>query len=135
MEKRMNRNRTPGFSRRDFLALSAAPAFLAGYHRLSAAERKHVRIRDVQAMVLQGPRSYTFVRVVSDDGLFGIGEAYGSPGVGVKEQVLSLKPWLLNRDPLEIDTLYTTMGEHTAALSGTRTDGSAHMLLRAASGI
>jgi L-alanine-DL-glutamate epimerase-like enolase superfamily enzyme len=123
------------FTRRRFLALAAAPPFLARYHELSAAEKKHVKIRDVQTMVIQGPRTYTLVKVVSDDGMFGIGEAYGSPGVGVKEQVLSLKPWLLNKDPLEIDTLYTTMGEHTASLSGTRTDGSAHMLLRAASGI
>jgi L-alanine-DL-glutamate epimerase-like enolase superfamily enzyme len=124
-----------GYTRRRFLALAAAPPFLAGFHQLSAAEKKRLKIRDVQTMVLQGPRTYTLVKVVSDDGMFGIGEAYGSPGVGVKEQVLSLKPWLLNKDPLEIDTLYTTMGEHTASLSGTRTDGSAHMLLRAASGI
>jgi L-alanine-DL-glutamate epimerase-like enolase superfamily enzyme len=124
-----------GYTRRRFLALAAAPAFLGRYHELSAAEKKRLKIRDVQTMVIQGPRTYTLVKVVSDDGIFGIGEAYGSPGVGVKEQVLSLKPWLLNKDPLEIDTLYTTMGEHTASLSGTRTDGSAHMLLRAASGI
>src|ERR1035438_7601909 len=86
-------------------------------------------------MVLQGQRTYTLVKVVADNGVYGIGEAYGSPGVGVKEQVLSLKPWLVNKDPLEIDTLYTQMGEHTANLSGTRTDGSAHALMRAVSGI
>jgi len=131
----MIRTPTSGLSRRQFLLLAAAPPFLAQYHQLSAAEKKRLKIRDVQTMVVQGPRTYTLIKVVSDDGAFGIGEAYGSPGVGVKEQVLSLKPWLLNKDPLEIDTLYTTMGEHTAALSGTRTDGSAHMLLRAASGI
>jgi L-alanine-DL-glutamate epimerase-like enolase superfamily enzyme len=126
-------NQSP--TRRRFLAMAAAPAFLARFHLLSAAEKRRIKIRDVQTMVIQGPRTYTLVKVVSDDGMFGIGEAYGSPGVGVKEQVVSLKPWLVNKDPLEIDTLYTTMGEHTASLSGTRTDGSAHMLLRAASGI
>ena len=80
---------------------------LARYHRLAAAEKKKVRIRDVQIMVLQGPRTYTLIKVLSDDGLFGIAEAYGTPAVGVKEQILSLKPWLIGKDPLEIDRLYT----------------------------
>jgi L-alanine-DL-glutamate epimerase-like enolase superfamily enzyme len=117
------------WTRRSFLAAAGAGPLLA------AAATTKVRIRDVQTMMLQGPRTYTLVKVVADDGSFGIGEAYGSPGVGVKEQVLSLKPWLLNKNPLEIDTLYTRLGVHTAALSGTRTDGSAHALMRAASGI
>src|SRR5579885_1258184 len=122
-------------SRRRFLGLVATTPFLARFEQLAAAERKRVKIRDVQTLILKGPRTYTLVKVISDSGLWGIGEAYGSPGVGVKEQVLSLKPWLVGKDPLEIDALYTFMGEHTPSLSGTRTDGSAHMLLRAVSGI
>src|SRR5580704_9971099 len=121
-------------SRRTFLGAATLP-FLTRYHQLAAAEKKQVKIRDVQAMVLQGARTYTLVKIVADDGLFGIGEAYGTPGIGVKEGVLSLKPWLVGKDPLEIDTLYTTMGEHTRDLSGSRTDGSAHELMRATSGI
>jgi L-alanine-DL-glutamate epimerase-like enolase superfamily enzyme len=127
-------------SRRHFLlGLGAAPfvpAFLSSFHELAAAERKRVKVRDVQVMVLQGPgRTYTLVKVVSDAGPYGIAEAYGTPGVGVKEQILSLKPWLVGKDPLEIDRLYTQMGEGSSNLSGTRTDGSAHNLLRAVSGI
>jgi L-alanine-DL-glutamate epimerase-like enolase superfamily enzyme len=121
-------------SRRSLLSAAAAP-FLIGYRQLAAAAKNRVKIRDVQTMMLQGARTYTLVKVVSDAGLFGIGEAYGSPGVGVKEQVASLKPWLTGKDPLEIDKLYTLMGEHTPNLSGTRTDGSAHELLRAVSGV
>jgi len=34
------------------------------------------------------------VKVESDAGLFGIGEAYGSPGVGVREGIMALKPEL-----------------------------------------
>ena len=60
--------------------------------------------------MLEGGRTYTLVKITADDGLFGIAEAYGSPGVGVKEQVLSLKPWLVGKDPLEIDALYTDHG-------------------------
>lgn len=113
--------------RRTFLrCLSSAP-FLAGYHALAAPDAGKTKIRDVQAMVYQGPRTYTLVKVVSDAGLYGIGEAYGSPGVGVKEQILALKPELLGKDPLQIDTIWTGLGQ--------RVDGSAHSLLRAASGI
>src|SRR4029078_3929813 len=122
-------------SRRQFLGAAATAPFLARYHQLAAAERKRVKIRDIQTMVFQGGRTYTLVKVVSDARVHGIGEAYGSPGVGVKEQILSLKPALVGKDPLEIDTLYTRMGLHTESLSGARTDGAAHSLMRAASGI
>lgn len=94
---------------------------------MAAPDKGKVKIRDVQVMVVQGPRTYTLVKIVSDSGLFGIGEAYGSPGVGVKEQVLALKPVLVGKDPLEIDAIYVGLG--------TRTDGSAHSLMRAVSGI
>ena len=50
------------------------------------------------------------IKIAADSGEYGIGEAYGSPGIGVKEQVLSLKPWLVGKDPLEIDTIYTLLG-------------------------
>jgi L-alanine-DL-glutamate epimerase-like enolase superfamily enzyme len=122
-------------SRREFVGYAAAVPFLFHFHELAAAERKRVKIRDVQVMMLEGGRTYTLVKITADDGLFGIAEAYGSPGVGVKEQILSLKPWLVGKDPLEIDALYVDMGVGTRNLSGTRTDGSAHNLMRAVSGI
>src|SRR5438270_240884 len=84
--------------------------------------------RDSQVMILSGPRTSTLVKVVSDDGAFGIAEAYGSPAIGVRDQILELKPLLVGKDPLEIDALYTSMGEGGKSLSGTRTDGSAHSL-------
>jgi L-alanine-DL-glutamate epimerase-like enolase superfamily enzyme len=87
-------------------------------------------------MTLQGPsRTYLLVKVLADDGIYGIAEAYGTPGIGVKEQILSMKPGLVGKDPLEIDVIYTLLDEHLKDLSGTRTDGSAHNLMRAASGI
>ena len=122
-------------SRREFIGYTAALPFLLQCHELAAAQRKRVKIRDVQVMMLEGGRTYTLVKITADDGLFGVAEAYGSPGVGVKEQVLSLKPWLVGKDPLEIDALYADMGVGSRNLSGTRTDGSAHNLIRAVSGI
>jgi L-alanine-DL-glutamate epimerase-like enolase superfamily enzyme len=117
-------------SRRQFLAsLATLPAtsYMVRNHPWAAAERGKVKIRDLKAMVFQGPRTYTLVKVESDAGLYGVGEAYGSPGVAVKEQVLALKPAIIGKDPLEIDAIYVGLGQ--------RTDGSAHALMRAASGI
>jgi L-alanine-DL-glutamate epimerase-like enolase superfamily enzyme len=122
-------------SRRDFLGYTAALPFLLQFHELAAAQRKRVKIRDVQVMLLEGGRTYTLVKITADDGLFGIAEAYGSPGIGVKEQILSFKPWLVGKDPLEIDAIYHDFGAGTRSLSGTRTDGSAHNLIRAVSGV
>jgi L-alanine-DL-glutamate epimerase-like enolase superfamily enzyme len=117
-------------SRREFLrslvAVSSMP-WLSRYHALAAADKGRVKITDIQVMMLQGPRNYSLVKIDTDAGVFGIGEGYGNPGVGVKEQILALRPEFLGKDPLQIDALYTGLGQ--------RTDGSAHMLIRAASGI
>ena len=75
-------------SRRSFLASLAAagvPAWLANYHRLSAADRNKVKITDIKTMILQGPRTYTLVRVDTDAGVHGFAEAYGSPGLGIEQ--------------------------------------------------
>jgi L-alanine-DL-glutamate epimerase-like enolase superfamily enzyme len=130
----MTTARSP-LSRRQFLTGALSLPFLTRYHQLAAAEKKHLKIRDLQVMIVSGPRTYTLVKVVADDGLYGVAEAYGSPAVGTKEQILELKPMLVGLDPLEIDKIYTSMGLHGKSLSGSRTDGSAHMLMRAASGI
>src|ERR1700730_4311737 len=113
-------------SRRRFLQTVSSGA-LASFHALAAPERGRVKITDIKVMMLQGPRTYTLIKVLTDAGVYGIGEGYGSPGVGIKEGVLELRPYFIGKDPLEIDALYTGLGQ--------RTDGSAHMLLRAVSGI
>ena len=120
----------PFLDRRQFLKASAGLAgasVLSHFHALAAPAKGHAKIRDIKVMMLQGPRTYTYVRIDSDAGPYGIGEAYGSPGVGVKEQVLALREDFIGKDPLEIDVLYTMLGR--------RTDGSAHSLMRAVSGI
>ena len=118
------------FSRRRFLGtLSAAPwaTPFASFEAFAAPERGRARITDVRAMVLQGPRTYTLVKILTDAGVYGIGEGYGSPGVGVKAGVLELRPYFLGKDPLEIEALYNGLGN--------RIDGSANMLMRAVSAI
>ncbi len=110
--------------------LAALPLFSLA----QAASARH-KITNLQTMIIQGGRSYVLVKITSDNGTEGIAEAYGTPGFGVKEQVHALKPWLVGKDPLEIDKLYSLMGQGASNLSGTRTDGSAHNFMRAVSGI
>jgi len=74
-------------------------------------------------------------KLFSDDGLYGIAEAYGTPAVGVKEQVLSLKPWLVGKDPLEIDKLYVTMGEAPPSSAARARMARRTTLMRAVSGV
>ena len=108
--------------------------FLAGLP-LAAAQIGKVKIKDIQVMIMKGDRTYTLIKITADNGVYGIAEAYGSPGIGVKEQILAIKPSLIGKDPLQIDTIYTGLGVGGSSLSGSRTDGSAHNLMRAASGI
>ena len=106
------------------MGAGALSAVLPHYSQLAAAERRQRRIRDLQTMTLQGPsRTYTLVKVTVDDGVYGVAEAYGTPGVGIKEQILAMKSGLVGRDPLEIDVLYTFLDAHAPSSSGTRTDG------------
>ena len=104
-------------SRRSFmtsLVSVSALTVLAPFEKLIAAERKKVKITDIKTMVFQGPsnpymtgRTYTLVKVETDAGLFGIAEAYGTPGLGIKEEIHGLKNIFIGKDPLEIDRLYT----------------------------
>ena len=107
---------------------------------LAENERGRQKIQDIKVMILQGPsRNYTLVKIIADGGVYGIGEAYGSPGVGIKDQIEAIAPSLIGMDPLAIDVIYTQMGQNknpgTGWAGSSRTDGSAHALMRAASGI
>lgn len=116
--------------RRNFVracaGLAGVPA-LTRINAVAASARGKVKITDIKVMMLQGPRTYTLVKVLTDSGLYGIGEGYGSPAVGVKEGILELRPSFVGRDPLDFEALYMSLGN--------RVDGSAHMLLRAVTGI
>jgi L-alanine-DL-glutamate epimerase-like enolase superfamily enzyme len=125
----------PTMSRRNFLGLVGAAPLLAHCNLLAEPIKHRHKISDIQCMVLSGERTYTLVKVVADGGMYGIAEAYGSPSIVTKEQILKLKPLLIGKDPLGIDAIYTYLGRGGDSLSGTRTDGSAHNLMRAASGI
>lgn len=93
-------------NRRTFLKTATGAA--AGIERLAAQVRGKVKITDVKCMIVRGTWDWNLVRVDTDAGISGLGEAYWGPGV--KDLVLNqLKPLILGEDPLNVDKLYTKM--------------------------
>ena len=97
-------------NRRTFLsAASGASTFST----LSAAHKGKIKITDVKVMIIRGTWDWNLIKIETDAGISGIGEAYW--GVGVKEVVLRLlKEHIIGEDPLNVDKLYTKMLMRTA---------------------
>ena len=103
--------------RRSFLAKLAAaiPASLAipGFLAKAAPMRKKVRITNVKVMIVQGTFDWNMIKIETDSGLSGIGEAYW--GRGVKDVVLGyLRDQVVGEDPLDIERLWTKMMRYTS---------------------
>ena len=77
-------------------------------HRLAAAQKGKVKITGVKCMIVRGTWDWNLIKIETDSGLYGIGEAYWGPGV--KDMVLNqLAQHIIGEDPLNVDKLYTKM--------------------------
>ncbi|AEN07299.1 mandelate racemase/muconate lactonizing enzyme family protein [Halolamina sp.] len=65
---------------------------------------RDVAITDVQTTMVDGNFPWTLVRVYTDAGVVGTGEAYW--GAGVPEIIERMTPFLVGENPLDIDRLY-----------------------------
>jgi gluconate/galactonate dehydratase len=65
---------------------------------------RDVKITDVQTTMVDGNFPWTLVRVYTDAGPVGTGEAYW--GAGVPELIDRMTPFLVGENPLDIDRLY-----------------------------
>ncbi len=70
----------------------------------SRGETRDVSITDVQTTMIDGNFPWTLVRVYTDAGVTGTGEAYW--GAGVPELIERMRPFLIGENPLDIDRLY-----------------------------
>src|SRR5215831_8080240 len=95
--------------RRNFLGgLAASAAILPHYASAADPVRNKVKITDVKAVVVGKPGGNTLVRIDTDAGVSGYGEAYW--GFGVKEIILGyLRDAIVHQDPFDIEPLYTKM--------------------------
>src|SRR5438128_506026 len=98
--------------RRTFIKSIAAPisvsAISPAYRALAAPLHKQVKITDVKVMVVRGNSDWNLVKIETDSGFTGIGEAYW--GRGVKDVILGyLRQVVMGQDPLDIEPLYYKM--------------------------
>ena len=99
-------------TRRSFLEstlkYAGAMSAVLPLHGLAASLKKKVKITDVKCMIVRGTWDWNLVRIETDAGVSGLGEAYWGPGV--KDLILKqLKPLIIGEDPLNVDKLYTKM--------------------------
>ncbi len=107
----------PHPSRRRFLqtaGLGAAAllipeqSFPEPFAKQAADLRRKLKITDVKCMIVRGTWDWNLIRVETDSGLYGVGEAYW--GWGVKDLVVNkMKGIIVGEDPLNVDKLYTKM--------------------------
>lgn len=99
-------------SRRNFLKLIpaglSAPALFAGTDPAAGPSREKVKITDVKVMIVIGNTPWNMVKIETDSGVTGIGEAYW--GRGVKDVILGyLRPLVTGENPLNVEPLYSKM--------------------------
>lgn len=106
------------WSRRDLLRLAVALPlgfYLPRYQLLAAEHRNKVKITRISAMEIQGDRSYSLIRIDTDAGLSGYGEAGVSGPVARAQIETRLKHVLLHGDPLAIEVHFHNMSTLTHA--------------------
>ena len=110
-------------TRRQLISLPAIGLF-ARLQALAAPNRNQVKITNVQAMAIKNIAGNCLIRIDTDAGLTGYGEA-GSTGPMARARLATMKPLLLGKDPLTIEvhfqnltTLMHTYMAHIPTISG-----------------
>jgi L-alanine-DL-glutamate epimerase-like enolase superfamily enzyme len=114
-------------SRRDFLKLALAlPAggWMARYRAMAAPVTGSVKITDLKAMAIQSIAGNCLIRIDTDAGLKGYGEA-GATGPMARARIETMRRLLIGKDPLAIEvhfhemtTLMHTYTAHIPTVSG-----------------
>jgi gluconate/galactonate dehydratase len=73
---------------------------------------RDVEITDVQTTMVDGNFPWTLVRVYTDAGVVGTGEAYW--GAGVPELIERMTPFVVGENPLDIDRLFEHLVQRTS---------------------
>ncbi len=76
--------------------------------------KPELKITDVQAFLVNAGRNYVYVKVSTDQGIHGWGEAYSAgPDQATVATILDFKEWLVGKDPRNIEYLWATMYNFT----------------------
>jgi len=99
------------WTRRDLIRLAlAAPAgaFLSNLKLFAAPHAGKVKITDIKAMGLNHIAGNCLIRIDTDSGLTGYGEA-GATGPMARARIETMKPLLIGKDPLAIEVHFQQM--------------------------
>jgi gluconate/galactonate dehydratase len=105
-----HQRRERAMNRRTFLKTAAGltATGLLPLHSYAQQHKGRVKIIDVKCMIVRGTWDWNLIKIETDSGVYGIGEAYW--GWGVKDLVVNkLRPIVVGEDPLNVDKLYTKM--------------------------
>ena len=127
--------------RRQFLAktaLASAAAPMAAAPMLQApapmGDKPAIKITDIKTfLVWNGGRNWVYVKVETDQGISGIGEAYSvGPDEATVKVIEDYKLWLVGQDPRNIqylwDLMYNTTRFPGGSLTGAAMSGIEHAL-------
>src|SRR5262249_11285943 len=102
--------------RREFLAGSGAPLLAAMPPAAQqVGTRPAIKITDIKTFLVGvGGRNLLFVKVLTDQGIHGIGEAYSvGPDEATIATINDFKRWLVGMDPRNIEYIYGTLYNFT----------------------
>ena len=115
------------WSRRDLIRLAVvlpAGTFMTRFHAIAQPYRNKVKITGVQAMALRDIAGNCLIKIQTDAGLTGYGEA-GATGPMARARIETMRGLLVGRDPLTIEvhfhnmtTLMHTYMAHIPTISG-----------------
>src|SRR5260370_36418432 len=101
--------------RRDFLAQGGAIGLPLQAQAMSQSSPRYtgkpaLKITDIQSFLVNaGGRNLCFVKVLTDAGIFGFGEAYSvGPDDATVATIKDFKGWLLGKDPRNVEYLWAT---------------------------
>jgi L-alanine-DL-glutamate epimerase-like enolase superfamily enzyme len=98
-------------TRRDMILLALATPTATLFPKLAAAaaaERGKVKITNIRAMALKNIAGNCLMRIDTDAGLIGYGEA-GATGPMARARIETMKPMLMGKDPLAIEVHFHNM--------------------------
>ena len=76
--------------------------------------KPELKITDIQPHLVDVGRTLVYVKVLTDAGIYGWGEAYScGPDKATVETILDFKEWLVGKDPRNVEYLWATMYNFT----------------------
>src|ERR1700692_1989697 len=97
-------------TRRQLLRIAAAfPAagLFDRFNAFAAPQLKRVKITDVRALAIRNIAGNCLIRIDTDSGLVGYGEA-GATGPMARARIATMRSLLIGKDPLTIEVHFST---------------------------